>query len=273
MSKISILTVNLNNLSGLKKTVESVLSQTFKDFEFIIIDGDSLDGSKAYINEVSHQLTKWISEPDKGIYNAMNKGIRMATGDYICFLNSGDVFFENNTLEKVNHKINGNKDIYYGDVMWNQAKRRRVIPAPDKLSFPFLLIHNINHQSCFIRRTLFDEIFYYNENFHIISDWEFLIYAVCKKEVPTQHLNLTICEYDAHGISSDLKNKKEICRDRQLVINKHFPLFDFNFEDVAVLSEKRGKQFLHIRNYKIAYRMLKWFMSLLLIFLPKNQRF
>ncbi|RZJ49551.1 MAG: glycosyltransferase [Flavobacterium sp.] len=271
MPKISIITVNLNNLSGLQKTVKSILSQTFKEFEFIIVDGNSTDGSKEYIQEVSENLSQWISEPDKGIYNAMNKGIRMAKGEYLCFLNSGDIFLDNSTLEKVHSKLSEEADIYYGDVVWDQVNKKRIIPAPKKLSYPFLLTHNVNHQSCFIKKTLFDDIFYYNENFHIISDWEFLIYAVCKKQIPTKHLEMTVSVYDASGISSDVKNKKAICADRRSVIEKHFPLFGFDSEEVAVLFEKRGIQFLHIKKYKFAYRMLKWFMSLLMVFLPKNQ--
>ena len=268
--KISIITVNLNNLAGLQKTVENLLSQTFKEFEFIIIDGGSKDGSKEYIQNISEHLHKWVSEPDNGIYNAMNKGIRMATGEYLCFLNSGDIFLENTTLKSVHSKLNGNIGIYYGDMIWDEIKRKRLIPAPAKLSFPFLLIHSINHPPCFIKKSLFDEIFYYNEDFQIISDWEFLIYAVCKKEIPTRHLEMTVSVYDANGISSHIANQKSICADRQMVVDKYFPLFDFTAKDVAILYEKRGKQFLRIRKHKFAYRTLKWFMSLILVFLPKK---
>ncbi|MGV3547381.1 MAG: glycosyltransferase, partial [Pedobacter sp.] len=118
MSKITIITVNFNNLKGLKKTAESVLSQTYKDFEFIIVDGGSRDGSKEYIEEISDNVTLWVSEPDSGIYNAMNKGIKMAKGDYICFLNSGDIFFDETTLNSVANQVDGEIGIYYGDMIW-----------------------------------------------------------------------------------------------------------------------------------------------------------
>lgn len=271
MPKVSIITVNLNNLIGLQKTVKSVLNQTFKDFEFIIVDGNSEDGSKEYINEISRHLTLWVSEADTGIYNAMNKGIKMATGDYVYFLNSGDIFFDNGTLENVVDKINGNIGIYYGDVIWDQIRRKRLMPAPTKLAYPFLIANSISHQSCFIKRALFDEFFYYDESLKIVADWEFTIYAVCKKEISTQHLDMIVSIYDTSGISSNIENQKAIYEERQKVINKHFPLFAFSIDEIETIRGKRGKQFLYIKKHKFAYRMLKWFMSLILIFLPRQK--
>ncbi|RZJ80482.1 MAG: glycosyltransferase [Flavobacterium sp.] len=269
MPKISIITVNLNNLAGLRKTAESVLSQTLKDFEFIIIDGGSKDGSKEYIEEISEHLTLWKSEPDTGIYNAMNKGIKMVKGDYTCFLNSGDIFYENSTLENVAKKINGEIGIYYGDVIFDQIRKKRLIPAPAKLAYPFLIANSINHQSSFIKRSLFDEIFYYNEDLKIIADWEFVIYALCKKGISSKHLEMVVSIYDASGISSVHENQKAIAADRQMVIDKHFPLFAFSVDEIEAINSKRGKQFLYIRKHKVSYRILKWFISLILVFLPK----
>lgn len=269
MPKLSIITVNLNNLDGLKKTVSSVLNQTYKDFEFIIIDGGSTDGSKEYINQISEHLTLWVSEPDKGIYNAMNKGIRMAKGDYTSFLNSGDIFFDNQTLEHFISETDENIDIYYGDVIWDLVRKKKLIPAPKKLSYSHFLTDNICHQSAFIKRSLFDEIFYYNEDFKTISDWEFFIYAVCKSEVSTKHLGKVVSIYDTSGVSSFTENQKLIMEDRQKVINKHFPLFTFSISEIEAINSRRGKQFLFIKKHKIAFKILKGMMSLLLVFLPK----
>ncbi len=269
MPKISIVTVNLNNLIGLKKTVKSILNQTFKEFEFIIVDGNSKDGSKEYVQEINEMLTSWVSEADTGIYNAMNKGIKIAKGDYICFLNSGDIFCDNSTLQNVANKIDGNIGIYYGDVIWDWLKRKQLITYPQKLTYPFLAVNSLSHQTCFIKKTLFDEIFFYNENFRIISDWEFIIYAICKKEVSSKHLNMTVSIYDTSGISTDSKNREDVYEERETVFRQHFPLFHFNREGIEILGMKRGQQFLHIKKYKFAYRLLKWFMSLLLLFLPK----
>ena len=269
MPKISIVTVNLNNLIGLQKTVKSILSQTFKEFEFIIVDGNSKDGSEEYVSEIGNHLTSWVSEPDTGIYNAMNKGIKMAKGDYICFLNSGDIFFDTETLKNVENKINGDIGIYYGNVVWDWIKRKQLITYPKKLTYPFLTVNSLSHQTCFIKRTLFDDIFYYNESFKIISDWEFIIYAICKKEVSSKHLDMVVSIYDTSGISTNVKNIAVLNEEKETVFKQHFPLFHFDRDGVEVLNLKRGKQFLYIKKYKLAYRMLKWFMSLLLLFLPK----
>ena len=108
MNKISIITVNYNDREGLKKTIESVINQTWQDFEFIIIDGGSTDGSREVIEQYKDKIDYWISEPDKGIYNAMNKGIKAASGEFLLFLNSGDRLIDKNITEKVISKLESN---------------------------------------------------------------------------------------------------------------------------------------------------------------------
>ena len=98
--KLSIITINFNDAKGLEKTIQSVINQTYKDFEYIVVDGASTDGSVDVIKKYSNKLTHWVSEPDTGIYNAMNKGTRMASGEYCLYLNSGDFLADNDVLEK-----------------------------------------------------------------------------------------------------------------------------------------------------------------------------
>lgn len=267
--RVSIITINYNDKNGLKKTIDSVLSQKCKDFEFIIVDGDSTDGSKEYISEISKYVSKWISEPDTGIYNAMNKGIKMATGDYVYFLNSGDIFYDIDALKIAVSKMVLDVGLYYGNLIYDWPSKKVHISFPSTLSFQFFAIDNINHQACFIKRSLFEEIFYYNEDYKIISDWEFLIYAICKKEISYQHLDMLISIYDTTGISTDIKNRALIYADKEKVIQKYFPLFAFDHHEIAELRLKRVRQFFYIKKHKIAYRLLKWCMSLLLLFLPK----
>ena len=111
--KLSIITINLNNAAGLRKTIESVVNQTFTDYEYLIIDGGSTDGSVEVIKEFADKITYWVSEPDKGIYNAMNKGILKARGEYLQFLNSGDWLVDNEVLFRV-FSLNHFEDILYG---------------------------------------------------------------------------------------------------------------------------------------------------------------
>ena len=105
MPKLSIITVNLNKAKGLQKTIESVIFQTFTDYEYIIIDGGSTDGSKQIIEQYADKITYWVSEPDSGIYNGMNKGIKVAKGEYCLFLNSEDYLLSNEILQNVRNLV------------------------------------------------------------------------------------------------------------------------------------------------------------------------
>lgn len=268
--KISIITVNYNNKAGLQKTIDSVTAQVFKDIEFIIIDGNSTDGSKEFLLEHQDHFTYWVSEPDHGIYHAMNKGIRIANGDYLLFLNSGDCLADEQVLNKLAPQINGTHDIYYGDIIFERTKNRRKVVFPEKLSFNFFVTDNLSHQATFIKRTLFDKFFYYNENFRIASDWEFMIYAICKRNASYQHLNLLVTIYDGNGLSSDSANYKTLYEERSISMNKYFPLFVTDYEQLSVLENKRIKQVLAIRKRPLPWKILKVFIKAIYFFLPKN---
>lgn len=198
--KLSIITVNLNNRDGLQKTIDSVVSQTFKDFEWIVIDGGSTDGSKELIEQYADHFAYWVSEPDKGIYNAMNKGVRAAQGEYLQFLNSGDCLKESTTLDKVFLKsITG--DIIYGDcaVRVSDTKLDEIHYKPT-FSLKLLLDGSINHQSSFIKRELLlDEP--YDESLRIVSDRKFFIRKALEGK-SFVYINHIIATFDTTGISS-----------------------------------------------------------------------
>lgn len=269
--KITIITVNYNNKAGLEKTIDSVIHQSINDFEFIVIDGDSTDGSAKLIEKYKNSFAYHVSEPDEGIYNAMNKGIRNATGDYILFLNSGDMLYAPDTLEKVQFQITGEHGFYYGDAIYLEPEGDVRRTYPDQLSFLFFFEHNLSHQATFIKRTLFQEIFFYNEKLKIVSDWEFFIYAICKLNISYSHLKQIICKYDVDGISSVLENHKLMHQERKVVIAKHFPLFVVDYSRIVAANSKRASQFFYIQQHKFAYKILKAFMSFILVFLPKSK--
>ena len=162
--KLSIITINLNNDTGLKKTIESVINQTLKNFEFIIIDGGSTDRSVELIKEYAGQINYYVSEPDKGIYNAMNKGIRQTHGEYCFFLNSGDYFVKENVLEKVFNNI-FDEDVVFGNLLvclnGKLVGKRR---SKERLTFLDVYSGLIKHQASFIKRQLFDKFGLYNED-------------------------------------------------------------------------------------------------------------
>jgi len=270
--KLSIITVNYNDKNGLETTIESVINQTWQDFEFIIIDGASTDGSAALLNQYRNRLTYAISEKDNGVYNAMNKAIKVAKGDYLLFLNSGDSLNNHNILSEVQHFLDHNYGIYYGDANYLEKDGEHIRNYPEKLSFSFFLEHNLSHQASFIKRDLFNEIFLYNENYKIVSDWEFFIYAICKQNISYKHLDLVICKYDTSGISSVLDNHKLMHQERRATIEKYFPLFIDDYNSLTELKSKRFKQFTFIKSYPFAFKILKGFMNLVLVFLPKFKK-
>jgi len=270
--KISIITVSYNNFAGLQKTIKSVINQEFSDYEFIIIDGNSTDGSKELLEEYEDKLTYWVSEPDNGIYHAMNKGISMARGQYVLFLNSGDSLHDNQVLSTVTDKINGSYGIYYGDIIYEETDKSSKRSFPEQLTFQFFVEHNISHQASFIKRSLFDEIFLYNEEFKIVSDWEFFTYAICKENVSYKHLDLIITDYDATGISSDVKNHAEMHRERNFSLRKYFPAFVDDYQQISQIKEKRVQQFFIIKENPVLWKIQKLFMDILVLFLPNGRK-
>jgi glycosyltransferase involved in cell wall biosynthesis len=270
-AKISIITVNYNNNAGLQKTISSVINQVFKPFEFILIDGNSTDGGKELLQENQDHFTYWVSEPDHGIYHAMNKGIKIATGDYLLFLNSGDCLADGQVLEKIAQKIDGTYDIYYGDIIFERIKKSTRVIFPEKLTFSFFVTDNLSHQATFIKRTLFDKFFFYNENFKIASDWEFMIYAICKRNASYKYLNLLVTIYDGTGLSSNSANYKMVYEERSISMSKYFPAFIANYEQLSELENKRIKQVLEIKKHPLAWKILKPCIKTIFLFLPKKE--
>jgi Glycosyltransferases involved in cell wall biogenesis len=203
--KLSIITINLNNKEGLRKTIESVVSQTFQDYEYIVIDGASTDGSVDVIKEYKDKITYWISEPDKGIYNAMNKGILQAKGEYCLFLNSGDWLVNDNTLLTRIFNQNFVEDIVYGNLIRvskdKEVKREKY---PDLLTMQFFYSYSLPHQASFIRRVLFNDALY-DESYKIVSDWFFFVEKIIFKNCSYRHFDVFFANFDINGESSSNK--------------------------------------------------------------------
>ncbi len=268
---ISIITINYNDKNGLDKTIKSVLSQTFTNYEFIIIDGGSSDGSKELIIENKAKVDYWVSEKDSGVFNAMNKGIRASSGEFLIFMNSGDIFNSKTTLEEVLPDLTAEYDIYYGDNFKESPTSKRLKTYPENLTFSFFYTGAINHQSTFIRKSLFDRYFYYNENYKIASDWEFFVYVICHQNVPYKYLKKTIATYDFTGISSSPKFSDLFAKEKLLTIEKYFPAFAEDYKNVSELNSKRFIQFQHIKSHKLSWKILKATMSIILLFLPRKK--
>ena len=214
--ELSVITINLNNLEGLRKTAGSVLSQTWKDFEWIVVDGGSSDGSKAFIEENNARISHWCSEPDKGIYNAMNKGVGMASGTYCIFLNSGDTFHDGKTLEHVIGILQ--EDLVLGNIQL--AGTDIIRKAPASLTLAGLFDKSIPHNAAFIKTELLRR-HPYDESRKIISDWKFFLQAIIFDNVSCRSIDTVICDYNRHGISSVNRDLREF--ERQEVLRELFP--------------------------------------------------
>jgi len=209
MKILSIITINKNNVTGLEKTIQSVVCQTSDDFEYIIIDGASDDGSVEIIQKYENNINFWVSESDTGIYNAMNKGIRKAHGKFCLFLNSGDWLISPETLDNVFKEIKGNSsDIFYSDVILSDGRTKHF----QKLETIYhLLATRLNHQNAIIRRSLFFEHLFYNEELCISSDWEFFLNEFSNYKSVFHKLKTNISVYDIQGISN--QNEKRNAED------------------------------------------------------------
>ncbi|MDR0305571.1 MAG: glycosyltransferase [Chitinispirillales bacterium] len=209
--KLSIITINRNNDNGLKKTIESVVCQTFKEFEYIIIDGASTDESTNIINEYSQHITYFVSERDDGIYYAMNKGIKVANGEYCLFLNSGDYLSSSSVLEKAfSHGFF--EDIVYGDiVLENDLNQKSLRLCNRSLSiFHFCGLGDVlvtHHQSSFIKLSLFSRLGLYRTDLSITSDQVFFMKAIFEYGATYRYIPVIISIYDINGMSSQNKEK------------------------------------------------------------------
>lgn len=253
MYQISIITINYNNASGLEKTLNSVLSQAFTDFEYIVIDGASTDGSAEKIQSKADEFSFWCSETDKGIYDAMNKGIKAATGNYILFLNSGDYFAHPEVLSKAVAEI-GEEDLVYGNLMIVEEHRSWLKTYPAKLQFSYFIKDTLPHPATFIKRNLFHTIGLYNESLKIVADWEFFILAVTKFNCTYKHIPVTISEFMYDGISSKPEFNTLRLSEIKNVLIKNFPTFMPDYEEMERL---RRENFLlkKSRLYKINQKL------------------
>lgn len=197
--KLSIITINYNNLAGLRKTVESVLAQTYREFEYIVIDGASTDGSAEYVRAHADKLTYWVSEQDTGIYNAMNKGVRAATGEYVLMLNSGDFLVDEYVVERILPELDGT-DIVQGNTIDGGTRQRGY--GRSNISFLDVQRGHFLHQASFCKRDLFDKYGYFDESYRYVSDTIFFIKTLGYGGATFRYVDINIADFDLTGISS-----------------------------------------------------------------------
>ena len=270
--KLSIITINYNNAAGLQKTMESVIAQSSQDFEYIVVDGGSTDGSKELICQYANMpiLTiKWISEKDNGIYHAMNKGILMAKGEYVQFLNSGDMLAAEDVAERMLGQLSmlNLPSIMYGNMLKQLPKRilrDRCFAGrmPTMIDF---YTGTLNHSSAYIKRLLFDEFGFYDESFKIVSDWKWYMQVILFGNHKPIYADIDVTIFDMNGISS--VNSKLDKSERREVLEKILPLSiisDYDKNTAGVFQLKRINRYWFTSKgfwlvERILFKFEKWF--------------
>lgn len=263
--KVTIITVCYNSVNMIESTIQSVINQTYDNIEYIIIDGGSTDGTINIIKKYSDRIHYWVSEPDRGIFDAMNKGINVASGEYINFMNAGDLFYDNNVIRKFVSKI-PTEDILAGIA---QVK----IPSlyftrywtPVRKNFKFIDIKDgmaANHQSTFTRRSQFKSGYDIKSN--IIADDLFFIKSIVYEGASYRPLDIIVSKYDPSGISSSPKSKERRDKERS---NFYRELQNREILEKYRLTKPRLKGYSYCRH--LYYRIFNQLYPRMLIFLDK----
>lgn len=227
---ISIITINFQNSKGLDETIKSVVSQTYSNFEYIIIDGGSTDGSVEIIESYKDHITYWESEKDKGIYSAMNKGWKVATGDYCMFLNSGDYLYNDSVIQSVVDKINENSaDIIFGNLFAFDENQSWVSDFLEPISLYYFHHNFIPHPSTFTKRVLLERLNGFYEHYSIISDWAFFINCLIAN-ASFNRIDVTTTAFYMQGASSNgdksLAEKKKLFENEFKFLSEDFKNFE-----------------------------------------------
>jgi glycosyltransferase involved in cell wall biosynthesis len=230
---LSVITIVYNNAQHIERTILSVLNQTYTPIEYIIIDGASTDGSLDIIKKYQARLSKLISEPDKGIYDAMNKGLKMATGDYVLFMNSGDEIYAPDTVENI-FNSEANADIYFGetemlnDQLLSEGQRRHKAPERlDLASFKYGMC--VSHQAIYIKREL---VKLYDINYELSADIDWILDALtkAKKVVNTKQY---VAKYLMGGMSK--KRHRQSLLERYQIFKNYFGFLPNLFNHLVIL--------------------------------------
>ncbi len=235
MNKISVITVCYNDAENLSKTLASINSQTARqEVEHIVVDGGSKDGTKALL-ENNKQINKWISEADKGLYDAMNKGIAMSTGEYIWFMNAGDVFYSGNTVELLIKELNQSDIVYGAAVLVDEKGRDQGLyhkTLPEKLTWKnFIKGMVVCHQALLVKR---DNAELYSLDYKIASDIDWAI-RNCKKTNKIHNSKLVLCKFQTGGLSK--KRQRLALQERFTILKNHFGLYDTIKSHISIVFQ------------------------------------
>ncbi len=268
--KLSIITINYNNAAGLKKTIDSVVMQTCTNFEHIIVDGASTDGSVDVIREYENNLIsnqkplasnlKWLSEPDTGIYNAMNKGIKIAKGEYLLMLNSGDYLIIDNLESEIFPLLTG-EDIVQGNLVLHVQDKYFIHKGYAHSDLSFIEIHHgdFPHQSMFIKKSLHDTYGYYDESYRFIADTLFFLKTLGLGNASFKYVDKTIAFFAPGGASVQHAKERE---------NERKRMFDENLskrlQNLCIKDENKIAMYDTLHSNRVV-----WYITIILLNISK----
>ncbi len=245
MYKLSIITITRNNLCGLQETVQSVCAQSSADFEYIVVEGAGTDGAAEWLQaqlplfRVAGKSIRFRSEPDTGIYNAMNKGLRMASGEYCLFLNSGDCLVDGRVVEQVLPLLQG-ADVYYADAIFYTDGQTTKRLYPDRLSFDFFYEDSLCHQAVFYRRNVLQSIGGYDETYRLIADWVLNV-RLLRANHRFVHIPLVVARYDMQGLTSGSSGYEKCMVERERFYQEN----GFRHIHLRMWIKRKWHQLLH----------------------------
>ena len=262
--RYSVITINYNNKNGLRHTIESVVSQTCKDYEYIIIDGGSTDGSVNVIKEHNTTIAYWVSEKDNGVYHAMNKGVTKAHGDYCVFMNSGDCFHSTDILDSI---ANFQEDIICGKVIKGNTTKKSGL-SKSKITLVDLMRGSLPHQAMFIKRDLLVK-HPYDEKYKILSDWKFSIETIVFDNCSFRNIDLIVANYDTTGISTNSNGL--LSKERELILKEMFPpRITADYQRLTLVDDELLDQSLLLTQTVGARKLVKRFSNIVLRLINKK---
>lgn len=241
MINVSIITINYNNALGLARTISSVLSQTYAGIEYLVIDGGSSDDSVEIIKPHLSRIAYWVSEKDKGVFDAQNKGLKAATGDYVLVLNSGDELASPHIIESIFSKPQS-ADILYGNmIVADENGKREPGTMPDALSVRHMMHDTLWHPVSFVKCSVFAKTGYYDTSYKIVADYTWFLNALFKYKLSTQHLHQTISVFYLGGMSSSPAYTKQLKEER---LRAQYEVFGKETTDRFWLDEHKSNNSL-----------------------------
>ena len=244
-STLSIITICRNEVSRIRRTIDSVIQQSDPEFEWIVVDGASTDGTLDLLQLHQPPISRLISEPDQGLYDAMNKGIHIASGEFILFLNAGDRLQNQEVVRAFRSKA-FTADVVVGDihVVFEDSREQYRKSSENYLDRDLLYWRSFPHQVTFIKRALFEKFGTYDLSFKIASDWEFFARVIANHEVSVAAWNYCVAVFTNDGISARLENRKQLRHERQRIRKMHYPA---RYRWRRDFNEAWGRMIHHIR--------------------------